>query len=141
MVDCVLFGDVQLYIDACEVLESEEEVADPFSFRPKWERNISWYIFCSISFFVTFFSLYHFILILSPSRHNGDDGGGGDGNDDGDGDDNDDDECRGDRYDAVRVCLGENTLQKLANLKLFMVMSCCYCCCCLLMYLNCHVVL
>ena len=29
--------------------------------------------------------------------------------------------CRGDRYDAVRVCLGETLLQKLAHLRLFMV--------------------
>ena len=29
--------------------------------------------------------------------------------------------ARGDRYDAVRMCLGEDTLQKLSCLKLFMV--------------------
>ena len=28
---------------------------------------------------------------------------------------------RGDRYDAVRICLGEGLLQKMADCKLFMV--------------------
>lgn len=31
--------------------------------------------------------------------------------------------CRGDRYDGVRVCLGDELLEKLASLKLFMVGS------------------
>ena len=29
--------------------------------------------------------------------------------------------CRGDRYDALRLCVGEDTVQRLARLKLFMV--------------------
>ncbi len=31
--------------------------------------------------------------------------------------------CREDRYDSVRICLGEELLERLANLKLFMVCS------------------
>ena len=30
---------------------------------------------------------------------------------------------RNDRYDAVRICIGETMLQKLADLRLFMVMT------------------
>ena len=30
---------------------------------------------------------------------------------------------RGDRYDAVRICLGEELLQKMANCRLFMVIT------------------
>ena len=29
--------------------------------------------------------------------------------------------CRGDRYDGLRICIGDELVQKLANLKLFMV--------------------
>ncbi len=29
--------------------------------------------------------------------------------------------CRNDRYDALRLCVGDHTLQRLADLKLFMV--------------------
>ena len=32
--------------------------------------------------------------------------------------------CRGTRYDALRICIGEKLCQRLAGLRLFMVSAC-----------------